>query len=168
MRRFFLALLLIGLQFASASAQAQWREFRSDTDGFTVSLPQTPAITSRRIGTTTATQTNFLIEAGPITYLVSVIQLEKGAGPKNPDRAYFQNLMKNYTEGSTTTLRTSKLATIAGSSGIDGISDAGNSAHQVQVLAVGDRIYMMVYVGPKGQESSADPTRFRSSFKLIN
>ena len=137
MRRFFLALLLIGLQFASASAQAQWREFRSDTDGFTVSLPQTPAITSRRIGTTTATQTNFLIEAGPITYLVSVIQLEKGAGPKNPDRAYFQNLMKNYTEGSTTTLRTSKLATIAGSSGIDGISDAGNSAHQVQVLAVG-------------------------------
>ena len=76
--------------------------------------------------------------------------------------------MKNYTEGSTTTLRTSKLATIAGSPGIDGISDAGNSAHQVQVLAAGDRIYMVVYVGPKGQENSADPTRFRSSFKLIN
>jgi len=36
------------------------------------------------------------------------------------------------------------------------------------VLAVGGRIYMMVYVGPKGQENSADPTRFRSSFKLIN
>ena len=53
-----------------------------------------------------ATQTNFLIESGPITYLVSLIQLEKGTGPKNPDRTYFQNLMKNYTEGSSTTLRT--------------------------------------------------------------
>jgi hypothetical protein len=168
MRRLLVAFSLLALQSGLAFAQAQWREFRSDTDGFTVSLPQTPAITSRRIGTSNATQTNFLIESGPITYLVSIIQLEQGKGPKNPDRAYFQNLMKNYTEGSTTTLRTSKLATIAGSPGIDGISDAGNSAHQVQVLAAGDRIYMVVYVGPKGQENSADPTRFRSSFKLIN
>ena len=168
MRRLIFAFLVLALQSAPASAQAQWREFRSETDGFTVSLPQTPAITSRRIGTSNATQTNFLIEAGPITYLVSLIQLEKGTGPKNPDRAYFQNLMKNYTEGSSTTLRTSKLATIAGSPGIDGISDAGNSAHQVQVLAAGDRIYMVVYVGPKGQENSADPTRFRNSFKLLN
>ena len=82
MRRLIVAFLMLAVQFAPASAQAQWREFRSDTDGFTVSLPQTPAITSRRIGTTTATQTNFRIESGPITYLVSVIQLEKGAGPK--------------------------------------------------------------------------------------
>jgi hypothetical protein len=36
------------------------------------------------------------------------------------------------------------------------------------VLASGDRIYMVVYVGAKGQENGADPVRFRSSFKLIN
>jgi len=168
MRRLLVALSLLALQSGLAFAQPQWREFRSDADGFTVSLPETPAITSRRIGSSNATQTNFLIESGPITYLVSLIQLEKGTGPKNPDRTYFQNLMKNYTEGSSTTLRSSKLTTIAGTPGIDGISDAGNSAHQVQVLAAGDRIYMVVYVGPKGQENSADPTRFRSSFMLIN
>ena len=169
MRRFAFALLLLILPLTPASAQDQWREFRSDTDGFTVSLPQTPAITSRRIGTTSATQTNFLIEAGAITYLVSVIQLEKGTGPKNPDRSLFPEPDEELHRGqSKTTLRTSKLATIAGKPGIDGISDAGNSAHQVQVLAAGDRIYMVVYVGPKGQENSADPTRFRSSFKLIN
>lgn len=168
MRRFLTALVLLSLQAGLAVAQDQWREFRSDSDGFSVSLPQTPVITSRRIGTSSATQANFLIENGSITYLVSVIQTEKGTVPQNPDRAYFQNLMKNYVEGSKTTLRTSKPATIAGKPGIDGISDAGNSAHQVQVLAAGDRIYMVVHVGPKGQESSADPTRFRSSFKLIN
>jgi hypothetical protein len=168
MRRFAFLLLLFALPLAPASAQDQWREFRSDSDGFSVSLPQTPAITSRRIGTSSATQTNFLIEHEPITYLVSLIQLEEGKGPKNPDNAYFQNLVKNYVEGSGTTLRTSKLTTIAGKPGIDAITDAGNSAHQVQVMATGDRIYMVVYVGPKGQENSADPVRFRGSFKLIN
>jgi hypothetical protein len=167
MRRFLTALVLLSLQTAFAPAQDQWREVRGDAFGFVVSMPQDPTYTSRIIGTSKATQTNFLIENGQITYLLSVIQTEKGTVPKNPDRAYFQNLMKNYVEGSTTTLRTSKLATIAGKPGIDGIADAGDSAHQVQILVSGDRVYMVIYVGPKGQENSADPVHFRGSFKLI-
>ena len=167
MYRLAFALLMLALQLVPASAQDQWREFRADADGFTVSLPQEPTVTSRRIKDSKATQSMFLIEKGEQTYLVSVVHMEKGTGPKNPDLKYFQNLMKNYTEGSGTTLRTSKAATIAGKPGIDGISDAGNSAHQVQAMATGDRVYMVIYVGPKGQESSADATRFRNSFKLV-
>ena len=167
MRRFAFALLMLALQLAPASAQDQWREFRADADGFVVSLPQEPTVTSRRIKDTKATQSMFLIEKGDLAYLVSVVHMEKGTGPKNPDLKYFQNLMKNYTEGSSTTLRTSKSATIAGKPGIDGISDAGNSAHQVQIMASGDRVYMVIYVGPKGQENSSDATRFRNSFKLL-
>jgi len=170
MRRlaFAFALVLLAFQFVSASAQAQWREFRSDADGFTVMLPQEPNASSRRIKDTTATQSMILIYQGEVTYLVSVVHMEKGTGPKNPDLKYFQNLMKNYTEGSNTVLRTSKSATIAGKPGIDAITDAGDSAHQVQVLAAGDRVFMVIYVGPKGQENSDDATRFRNSFKLIN
>jgi len=166
MRQFVFALLMFALQAVPASAQDQWREFRADADGFVVSFPQEPTVTSRRIKDSKATQSMFLIEKGELAYLVSVIHMEKGTGPKNPDRKYFENLMKNYAEGSGTTLRTSKPATIAGKPGIDGISDTGNSAHQVQIMATGDRVYMVIYVGPKGQENSADPTRFRSSFKL--
>ena len=167
MYRLAFALLMLAFQLVPASAQDQWREFRADADGFTVSLPQEPTVTSRRIKDSKATQSMFLIEKGEQTYLVSVVHMEKGTGPKNPDLKYFQNLMKNYTEGSGTTLRTSKAATIAGKPGIDGISDAGNSAHQVQVMATGDRVYMVIYVGPKGQENSADATRFRNSFRLL-
>ena len=167
MRRLAFAFALFALQLVSAAAQDPWREFRAEADGFTVSLPQEPTVTSRRIGESKATQSMFLIEKPGYTYLVSVVHMEKGTGPKNPDQKYFQNLMKNYTEGSATTLRTSKAATIAGKPGIDGISDAGNSAHQVQVMATGDRVYMVIYVGPKGQENSADATRFRNSFKLL-
>jgi len=167
MRRFAFALVAFALQFAPAAAQDSWREFRAQADGFTVSLPQEPTVTSRRIGESKATQSMFLIEKPGYTYLVSVVHMEKGTGPKNPDQKYFQNLMKNYAEGSGTIVRTSKAATIAGKAGIDGISDAGNSAHQVQVMAAGDRVYMVIYVGPKGQENSADATRFRNSFKLL-
>jgi hypothetical protein len=167
MRRIFAALVLLVFQLGFASAQDQWREFRFAADGFVVSLPQEPTVTSRRIKDTKATQSMFLIEKGELAYLVSVIHMEKGTGPKNPDQKYFQNLIKNYAEGSTTTVRTSKLATIAGKPGIDGISDTANSAHQVQILVAGDRVYMVIYVGPKGQENSADAVRFRNSFKLI-
>ena len=167
MRQFAFALLMLALQLVPVSAQDSWREFRADADGFVVSFPQDPTVTSRRIKDTKATQSMFLIEKGDLAYLVSVVHMEKGTGPKNPDQKYFQNLMKNYTEGSNTTLRTSKPATIAGKPGIDGISDAGNSAHQVQIMASGDRVYMVIYVGPKGQENSSDATRFRNSFKLL-
>jgi hypothetical protein len=167
MRRFTFAFLMLALQFVPASAQDQWREFRAEADGFVVSFPQDPTVTSRRIKDSKATQSMFLIEKGELAYLVSIVHMEKGTGPKNPDQKYFQNLMKNYTEGSKTTLRSSKPVTIAGKPGIDGTSDAGNSAHQVQIMASGDRVYMVIYVGPKGQENSADATRFRNSFKLI-
>ena len=167
MRPIFAFALLILAQIVPVSAQDQWREFRAEADGFVVSFPQDPTVTSRRINDTKATQSMFLIEKGELAYLVSIVHMEKGTGPKNPDQKYFQNLMKNYTEGSGTTLRTSKPATIAGKPGIDGISDSGNSTHQVQIMATGDRVYMVIYVGPKGQENGADATRFRNSFKLI-
>ena len=168
MRQFLLAFFALAFCHASAAAQDQWREFRSDADGFVISLPQEPKVTSRRIKDSKATQSMFLIEKGELTYLVSVVHMEKGTGPKKPDYKYFQGLMQNYIKGAGTTLRTSKSATIAGKPGIDGISDGGNSAHQVQIFATGDRVYMVIYTGPKGQENSPDATRFRSSFKLIN
>src|SRR5437773_12566296 len=105
MRQFAFAFLLLALQFAPAAAQDQWREFRADADGFVVSFLQDPTVTSRRIKDSKATQSSFLVEKGALTYLVSVVHMEKGTGPKNPDYKYFQNLMKNYAAGSKTTLR---------------------------------------------------------------
>jgi hypothetical protein len=163
-----MAFFALAFCLAPAAAQAQWREFRSDADGFVIALPQEPKVTSQRIKDTQATQSMIMVEKGELAYLVSVIHMEKGTGPKNPDLKYFQGLMKNYTDGARTTLRTSKAARIGGKPGIDGISDAGDSAHQVQIMATGDRVYMVIYVGPKGQENSEDATRFRNSFRLIN
>ncbi len=156
------------LQIAAAGAQDAWREFRSDADGFSVELPATPAVSARRIGKSEATQTNFLIERGPVAYLVSVIQLAKGNGPKKPDNGYYQGLMKNYTEGSKTVLRSTRMTTLAGHPAMQGVSDAAEAAHVVDLTAVGDRIYMVVYAGHKGDEVGKDAARFRDSFNLLD
>src|SRR4051812_49334944 len=57
-------ILAFVLQAGPAGAQDQWREFRSESDGFSVQLPQTPTVSARRIGKGEATQTMFLIERG--------------------------------------------------------------------------------------------------------
>jgi hypothetical protein len=160
--------LFLGLWVLPAAAQDQWREMKSETDGFAVMMPATPTITARRIGTSAATQTMFLIDKGEIAYLVSVIQLEQGKGPKSPDSAYYQKLMKDYVTGSKTTLRSTRDASVSGRPGLEGISDSEGSTHLVDLVAVGDRIYMVVYVGAKGQENGPDATRYRESFKIIN
>jgi hypothetical protein len=160
--------LLLVLQSAATAAQPEWREFTSDSSGFSILLPDTPKVTSRRIGTSTATQTMFLIERGSNAYLVSVIQMQKGTGPKKPDSAYFQNLMKNYAEGSKTSLRSSSMITLAGRPAMEAITDTANAAHLVDLTAAGDRVYLIVYVGPRGEETGSEAKRMRDSFKLLD
>src|SRR5262249_5295436 len=58
--RFFVSLILLVLQLGPALTQDQWREFRSESDGFSILLPNNPTIASRRIGNTKAIQTNYL------------------------------------------------------------------------------------------------------------
>jgi len=158
--------VLLASSFGPAVAQNTWREFRSEADGFSIQMPQTPTITARRIGKSEATQTMFLID-GPVAYLVSVIAFPKGTGPKAPDQAYFQARLKDYESGSATKLRSSRMVTLAGKSGIEGITEADAATHIIDVLASGDRLIMVVYAGAKGQEASADSKRFRESLKLI-
>lgn len=166
--RTFIALTFLAWQAAPAGAQAQWREFRAESDGFTILLPATPTVSARRIGKTEATQTMFLIERERYAYLVSVIQMAKGSGPKKLDHAYFQGLMKNYAEGSKTAMRSTRMTTLAGQPAMEGITDAPEAAHLVNLTAAGDRVFMVVYVAPKGEETGADAVRFRDSFKLLN
>ena len=160
---FFVILFLLPL----AVAQTQWREFRSDSDGFSIQLPATPKITARRIENTDATQTFFMIELKQNVYFVSVIQLGEGKGPKAPDQTYFAQLLKSYADGSNTTTRSSRMITWAGHPAIEGITDATDGAHLVDITAAGDRVYMVVFAGSKGEETSPEAARMRDSFKLL-
>jgi hypothetical protein len=163
-------LLLASLLFAFSGVAAQqhndWQEFRSEADGFSIEMPAAPKTTTRDLGNG-GTQKMFQVDAGQETYLVSVIELAAGTVPRNPDEAYFTVLLKAYIDGSTTTLRSSRMTTWAGHTAIEGVSDIASTTHLINITAAGDRIYLAVYAGAKGQEAAPKATRMRDSFKLL-
>jgi hypothetical protein len=162
-----LASLLLTFSVAAGQEHSQWQQFRSEADGFSIELPTTPKTESRDLGEG-QTQKFFTVEIAPETYLASVIQLNPGRVPANPDQAYFDILVKAYTDGSKTTLRSSRLFTWAGHPAIEGIAEADGATHIIDVTTAGDRIYLVVYAGPKAQETGPKATHMRDSFKLLS
>lgn len=163
-------LLLISLLFASSVVAAQqhseWQLFRSDADGFSIEMPGTPKVDTRDLGQG-VTQKMFTVAVGEETYLASVVQLAAGDGPRNPGEAYFDVLMKAYVNGSTTTLRSSHMTTWVGHTAMEGISDAASATHLIDITAVGDRIYLVVFAGAKGSENEPKAKHLRDSFKVL-
>lgn len=160
-----LAILLFALPVV-AQEHSQWQTVRSEADGFSIELPGTAKIETRDLGNG-ATQKNYTVEAGAETYMASVIYLGQGRGQANPDEPYFAILMKAYVDGSKTTLRSSRMMTWVGYAAMEGIADAPEAAHLIDITAVGDRLYLIVYAGPKGQENTAKGRHLRDSFKLL-
>ena len=167
MRALLLVITLL-LTFSAVSAQqhSERELYRSEADGFAIDMPGTPKVETRDLGNG-ATQKMFSIEIGQESYFASVIQLGPGNGPKNPDEAYFAVLMKAYIDGSTTTLRSSRITTWAGHAAMEGIADGASTTHLVDVTAVGDRIYLVVFAGAKNSENEPKAKRLRDSFKLL-
>ena len=167
MRTFLLlATLLLFAVSVPAQEHDNWQTVRSEADGFSIEMPGTPKISTESMAEGTS-QKNFLIDAGPEIYMASVINLGKGKGQSNPGEEYFNILMKGYIDGSKTTLRSSRMLTWAGKTAIEGIADGPEGVHLIDVTAVGDRIYLVVYSGPKGQENTAKGRHLRDSFKLL-
>jgi len=159
-------LLSVSIAAAQAHSESSWSAFRSEAEGFSIELPGTPKTESRDLGEG-QTQKFFQIEIGSETYLASVIQLNPGRVPASPDQAYFDVLLKAYTDGSKTTLRSTRLFTWAGHPALEGISDGDGTAHLIDITTAGDRIFLIVYAGAKGQETTPKATHMRDSFKLL-
>jgi hypothetical protein len=168
--RFLICLITILFAFSVAAAQAHsesnWQQLRSEADGFSIELPGTPKTETRDLKEG-QTQKFFTIEIGSETYLASVIQLNPGHVPANPDQAYFDVLLKAYTDGSKTTLRSSRMFTWAGHTALEGIAEGDETSHIIDITTAGDRIFLVVYAGAKGQETTPKATHMRDSFKLL-
>ncbi len=158
--------ILFAVSVAAAQEHGGWQTFRSEADGFSIELPGTPKITSSDLSEG-QTQKFFTLEIGSETFLASVIQLKPGSVPANPDQAYLDTLLKAYAQGSKTTLRSSRMLTWAGRTAIEGIAEADGAAHVINITTSGDRIYLVVYAGTKGQETTPKALHMRDSFKLL-
>ncbi len=129
-------------------------------------MPGTPKVETRELGDG-QTQKFFTVELGAESYLASVIHLNPGHVPANPDEAYFTILLKAYTDGSETKLRSSHMTTWAGHAAMEGISDAAAGTHLIDITTAGDRVYLVVFAGAKGSENEPKAKHMRDSFKLL-
>jgi hypothetical protein len=50
---------------------------------------------------------------------------------------------------------------------MEGISEDEATTHLIDITAAGDRVYLVVYAGAKGQEAAPKATHMRDSFKLL-
>ena len=151
-------------------AAPQWSEFTSDKQGFAVSFPGTPKVTTAPVeGQNPLLQHDFQVSLGEDTvYTVVVFEYPQGKVPK-ADTDYYVKLINAYAKGSETRLRRRGPATVDGRAGFEGIADDGKNklTHLVTVVPAGDRIYMLASASPRAKGIPEDAERFRDSFRLL-
>jgi hypothetical protein len=138
-------------------AQTQWVELSSPQYGFAALFPIAP-----KESEVSANQHNFLADLGDRAYIISV--LDNVASSQD-----WTKLVEAYARGSNSKVRSQNPATVVGHAGVEAITDgdSDNLTSLVDLALVGNRLYQIVSVGPKGHETSADAFRFRDSFRLV-
>jgi len=155
------------------ASEPQWSEFQSPERGFAIEFPGTPKMTSTPVeGQNPLLQYEFQVSAGEDTvYSVVVFEHPPGKAPSPITNDFYVKLVNAYAKGSDSRLRKRGEATIAGRAGFEAIADGdsgkGKLNHLVDVVPVGDRIYMLVSAGPKGHATDDDAERFRDSFRIL-
>ena len=153
----------------SALAEEKWTAYRYPDRGFVIAFPGTPKISAKPIaGDRPLTRHEHQFAAGNRVYDVTAIEFAGNVTDKTSN-AYLARLIAAYAKGSSSTLLTQNLISVAGHSALEAVTvdEAHDRHHLVDVLAAGGRVYLIVSEGPKGHETSAEGRRFRDSFKLL-
>jgi len=152
----------------------KWREFHFSERGFVASFPGVttkPKPTSTPVsGLNPLLQHDYQVSLGDDTvYSVVVFEYPEGRAPNPPRPNYYTKVINAYAKGSGTRVRKKGAKTIDERPGYEAMAEDGRGKlnHLVDVVANGDRIYMLVSAGPKGHAKSDGAERFRDSFRLL-
>jgi hypothetical protein len=152
------------------SQPTQWTEYEAADRGFAVAFPSAPESSSLAVtGLNPLVQYSFRAnEGGDTAYSVVVLEYPKDKAPKPPHDELYSRMVSAYAKESQSAVRKKGPATIAAHDGFEAITDDGKEKinHLVDIVASGDRIYMLISAGPKGHATSDDAERFRDSFRL--
>jgi len=152
----------------------KWREFHFSERGFVASFPGVttkPKAESTPVsGQNPLLQHDYQVNVGDDeVYSVVVFEYPEGRAPNPPKPDYFTKVISAYAKGSDTRVRTKGSKTIDGRPGYEAMAEDGRGKlnHLIDLVANGDRIYMVVSAGPKGHAKSDDAEHFRDSFRLL-
>jgi hypothetical protein len=170
------SMMFLSAALASAQGQSPWKEVSSSEDGFAVSFPGTPEISTEPVveGQEPATQQSWEVSTEDRLFSVAVLRFPPGKAPKDPGETYFTSLVAAYAQVRGAKVRAQTATVLAGQKGVEAIIERPeqNISSVLNIIASGDRVYLLAsaYVGPKEQkkqEVNADNQRFRDSFRLL-
>ena len=174
-----MALTLPGLAKDAAKTQEapqepQWREFHFSERGFVASFPditEKPKAASAPVsGQNPLLQHTYQANIDKDTvYSIVVFEYPEGRAPSPPKPDYFDKVVAAYAKGSDTRVRKKESTTIDGRRGYEAMAEDGRGKrnHLVDLVANGDRVYMIISAGGKGHSQSDDAKRFRNGFRLL-
>jgi hypothetical protein len=152
----------------------QWEEFHFSERGFVVSFPgitTKPRAASTPVsGQNPLLQHDYQVSLGDDTvFSVVVLEYPEGRAPNPARPSYYTKVIKAYAKGSKTRVRKKAPRIIDRRPGYEAMAETGRGKldHLIDIVANGDRIYMLVSAGPRGHAKSKDAKRFRDSFRLL-
>lgn len=185
MRRLALSALVLVALVAPALAEdvseaeapppePQWREFHFNERGFVASFPgvtEKPKPMSTPVsGQNPLLQHDYQVKADKDTvYSIVVFEYPEGRAPSPPKPDYFAKVVDAYAKGSNSSVRTKNAQLIDQRPGYEAVAEDGRGQlnHLINLVANGDRVYMIISAGPKGHAKSDDAKRFRDGFRLL-
>lgn len=162
------ALAIVVAALAGCSRQDT---FVSQDGGFKATFPVKAQATSMPVktGELEVKMNMVAAEKDGASFVVSYVDYPAGSlGQKPPDQA-FQDIIDGTVGNVQGTLRSADPISLGGTAGREVLIDVPeqNVAVHERIFLVGDRLYQVMYGGPKGTESAKDATAFLDSFKLL-
>ena len=151
----------------------QWQEFHFSDRGFVASFPgaiKPKAASTSVLGQNPLLQHDYQVSLGEDTvYSVVVLEYPEGRAPSPARPNYYLKVLKAYAKGSGTRVRQKAPRIIDQRPGYEAMAETGRHKldHLVDIVANGDRIYMLVSAGPRGHAKSKDAKRFRDGFRML-
>jgi hypothetical protein len=165
-------LLVMGILLAGCG-ETTWSEFSSAEGAFSVLMPGTPTEQTQTQDTELGTIDvhSFTFEQNGVAYLVGYNIFPAAVTEAATPDSMLDGARGGQVEAVKGTLMNEEEITLGAYLGRDleiQIENSdGTSSLRSRIFLVGDRLYQVMVVGPKGQSTSPDTTKFLDSFKLV-
>jgi hypothetical protein len=171
MRMFHSGILALAVLAAALAGCSREDTVVSQDGGFKATFPVKAQTTSMPVksGELDVTMNMVAAEKNGASFVVSYVDYPAGSlAQKSSDQA-FQDIIDGTLGNVQGTLRNAAPITLGGTAGREVLIDvpAQNVVVHERIFLVGDRLYQVMYGGPKGTENANDATAFLDSFKLM-
>jgi hypothetical protein len=165
------ALALLIAASGAALAADKWQKVHAPADGFEAMFPGNATFASQDVKGNGGVQHTWVFNPNDAeSYQIGAITYPAGSLPAKPDQAFYAKLTKAYAGGAECKVSDEGSVTIEGHPGYEAVCDnsSGKDTHHLlDILVIGQRLYMIVSAGPGKHPTGAAAQRFANSFKLI-